>query len=143
MYEITKKPYQKWFKKNEPWNIGIADLINHPEETLGFHLGSFLQNNNFEMQPKLEDHDIIHVLTNTGTTVIDEIGMQYYLFGNGKRSLYLYMVMASGTLFYPDKMGKFVNFYERGKSALRFHDLEFSKMLQQPIVKIRQTFLIN
>lgn len=143
MYEITKKPYQKWFKRNQPWNIGIPDLINYPEETLGFQLGSFLQSNHFEMQPKLEDHDIIHVLTGIGTAVVDEIGMQYYLLGNGKRSMYLYIVIVSGTLFYPDKVSEFLNYYGRGKSALRFHDLEFLKMLQQPIAKIRQTFLIK
>ena len=143
MYEITKKPYQKWFKKSNPWNISIPELINYPDESLGFELGCFLRNNNFEMQPKLEDHVIIHVLTNTGTTVVEEIGMQYYLLGNGKRSLYCYMVVVSGTLFYANHMSSFLKYYERGKEALRFHDLEFVKMLAQPIVKIRQTFLIR
>ena len=143
MYEITKKPYQKWFKKNEPWNISIPELLHYPEESLGFHLGQFLNSNNFEMQPKLEDHDVIHVLTGISTNVEEEIDMQFYLMGNGKRSLYMFMVILSGTLFFPFGFKLFMEFYRRGKAAHHFHDLHFYNMLAQPIAKIRQTFSIQ
>ena len=88
MYEWTKKPYQRFFKNKKAWNIEKQELLAYPQETLGYHLEYFLQKNNFDIQPKLEDHDIIHVLTNTGISVREEIGMQYYLLGNGKNSLY-------------------------------------------------------
>ena len=143
MYEITKKPYQKWFKKNEPWNISIPELLEYPHESLGFHLGKFLRTNNFELQPKLEDHDVIHVLTGISTNVEEEIGMQFYLMGNGKRSLYLYMVVVSGALFFPFGLPLFLNYYRRGKSAHHFHHLDFSKMLLQPVGLIKETFKIN
>jgi hypothetical protein len=71
MYEWSKKPYQKFFKKNEPWNITPKELILLPNDSLGFQMGCFLLKYNFEMQPKLEDHDVIHVLTNTGVSVIE------------------------------------------------------------------------
>ncbi len=143
MYEISKKPYQKFIKKNQPWTIEKSDLMQHQTETLGYHLGNFLQKNNFDIQPKLEDHDVIHVLTNTGVTVPEEIGMQYYLFGNGKRSLYLYMVIASGTCFYPTRFQYFTEQYRKGKSAHRFHQLDFSKMLHFKIAVIQNTFNIR
>ena len=143
LYEISKKPYQKFFKKNEPWNISEKELLDYPEETLGFHLGCFLLKYSFEIQPKLEDHDVIHVLTNTGVSVPEEIGMQYFLFGNGKRSLYLYMVMLTGTLFYPTKIKYFRSQYQRGKSALLFHYLDYSKMLLIPVKTLQDTFNIR
>ena len=143
LYEMSKKPYQKYFKKNEPWNITMTELINYKEETLGFHLGCFLMKYNFEIQPKLEDHDIIHVLTNTGILVTDEIGMQYYLLGNGKKSSYLFMVIAIGTIFYPTRLKSFLNFYQRGKQSHQFYDLDFLKMLHQPISNIQFTFNIQ
>ncbi len=142
LYECTKKPYQKYFKKNEPWNIDKKQLFNFPKDSLGYGLGNFLHKNHFDIQDKLEDHDIIHVLTNTGISVYEEIGMQYYLFGNGKRSLYLYMVILSGTLFYPKQIKYFVEQYKRGKQAHSFHYLDFSKMLSMPIQSIQQTFNI-
>ncbi len=142
LYECSKKPYQKYFKKNEPWNIDKSLLMDYPEESLGFGLGNFLYKNHFDIQEKLEDHDIIHVLTGTGISVYEEIGMQYYLFGNGKRSLYLYMVIPTGTIFYPKRMSYFIEQYKKGKKAHTFHYLDFSKMLFMPIQTIQQTFKI-
>jgi len=143
LYEVSKKPYQKFFKSNLPWEVNQKDLLEFPEETLGFHLGCFLLKYNFEIQPKLEDHDVIHVLTNTGITVPEEIGMQYYLFGNGKRSLYLFMVLFSGTLFYPTKISYFLKQFKRGKQAFQFHYLDYSKMLLIPVDTIQRAFKIQ
>jgi ubiquinone biosynthesis protein Coq4 len=142
MYECTKKPYQKYFKKNEPWKIDKTKLFDYPEGSLGLALGNFLYKNHFEIQPKLEDHDIIHVLTNTGTSVLEEIGMQYYLLGNGKRSLYLFLVASIGIFFYPRQIIFFIQQYKKGKRALPFYYLDFSKMLLLPIQSIQQTFKI-
>lgn len=143
LYECTKKPYQKYFKKSEPWKIDKASLMDYPEQSLGYGLGNFLFKNHFDIQEKLEDHDIIHVLTNTGISVYEEIGMQYYLLGNGKKSLYLFMVILSGTLFYPRQLNYFIHQYKKGKQALTFYYLDFSKMLFLPVQTIQQTFKIQ
>lgn len=142
MYEWSKKPYQRFFKNKEAWDIDKQQLLQYSEESLGYHLGQFLHKNNFDIQPKLEDHDIIHVLTNTGVSVRDEIGMQYYLFGNGKNSLYLYLVIFVGTLFYISHMKYFMNEYTKGNRAFAFHSLDYSKMLMIPISTIQKTFNI-
>lgn len=143
MYELSKKPYQKYVKRNIEWNISLNQFLTFPEESLGFHLGCFLLKHNFDIQPKLEDHDVIHVLTDTGISVPEEIGMQYFLFGNGKKSLYLFMVILTGTIFYPTHFHSFLRYYKRGKNAHRFHDLDFLKLLNQPVNKIRETFKIQ
>lgn len=143
MYEWSKKPYQKFFKKNEPWPITSKELIGYPTESLGFHMGCFLLKYNFEIQPKLEDHDVFHVLTNTGVSVTEEIGMQYLLLGNGKRSAYQFAVIIIGTLFYPLQWKRFNIFYRRGKSAHQFYDLPFEKMLLEPLINIQNTFNIK
>ena len=142
MYECSRKPYQKYIKKSTPWEIDKEKLLQYPKDSLGFELGHFLDKNHFDIQPKLEDHDIIHVLTNTGILVADEIGMQYYLLGNGKRSLYLFMVILLGTPFYLRHISYFFQQYKKGKQALPFHYLDFSKMLLIPVQVIQQTFKI-
>jgi len=142
IYESTKKLYQKYLKRNEPWKIEKEELLHYPDGSLGLELGKFLFRNHFDIQEKLEDHDIIHVLTNTGISVYEEIGMQYYLLGNGKRSCYLFMVILSGTLFYPKRMKYFITQYKRGKRAHKFYYLDFSKMLLIPTCSIQQTFKI-
>ena len=143
LYEWSKKPYQKLLKSNPAWNISAQGLLRYPEHSLGFHLACFLLKHSFEIQPKLESHDVFHVLTDTGITVSEEIGMQFYLLGNGKRSPYLFSVIVLGGLLYPDQWKLFRKAYRRGRAALVFHQLDFLKLLHQPITKIKTTFLIH
>lgn len=142
LYETSKKPYQKWFKKNTPWNYTVQDLIQFPAESLGNQLGLFLDKHHFEIQEKLEDHDAIHVLTNTGISVVEEIGMQFFLLGNGKKSLYLFMVVLSGWCCYPNHISYFINEYKKGKKTHRMYDLEFLKILHLPLQQIREALAI-
>ena len=142
LYEWSLMPYQS-FKKNEAWNLTIDDLCNYPKESLGQHMGLFLHKNNFDLQGKLESHDVFHVLTNTGITVPEEISMQFYLLGNGKRSIYLLSVIFLGALLFPDYLKLFRSKYREGKAALAFHQLDFIKLLSQPIQRIKNTFLIH
>jgi ubiquinone biosynthesis protein Coq4 len=143
LYEATRKPYQLLFKKNQPWLIDRKELLKYPVESLGFNLGCFLLKHDFELQDQFEDHDVIHVLTQTNVATIDEIGMQYYLFGNGKRSFYLLLVLVTGLLFYPFQINYFFKEYKRGKIAYQFHHLDFCKMLYLPVATIREAFAIQ
>jgi len=142
LYEWSLIPYQS-FKSNTAWNIKIEELLQYSKDSLGYNLGYFLLQNNFDIQDKLENHDVFHVLTNTGITVPEEISMQYYLFGNGKRSIYLFTVIAIGGLLFPDYYKLFLSKYNRGKAALPFHQLNFLKLLNQPLQRIKDTFLIQ
>lgn len=90
-------------KKNPAWQTTLCDLLNFPSKTLGRGFGEFLRSNNFKLEPKLKNQLCFHLLTGIGITVWGEIGLQYYLLANGKISLYLAMVIATGTLFYPEK----------------------------------------
>lgn len=141
LYEWSVIPYQS-LKKNDAWAIGIEDLLQYSKDSLGFQMGNFLLLHNFNMQEKLESHDVFHVLTGTGITVPEEVSMQFYLFGNGKRSAYLFAVIFLGALLYPDYIKFFRSKYRLGKSALPFHQIDFKKLLNQPIERIKDTFLI-
>ena len=143
LYELGKIPYRYLFKAKRPWNISVNQLLQYSELSLGYHLGSFLLQHNFEPQPQLEDHDVFHVLTRTGITVKEEVAMQYYLLGNGKKSLFLLGTLLIGTLFYPEKIRLFIRSFRRGRKALSFHHLEFKQLLHIPITDIQSKFLIT
>ncbi|GEP50757.1 hypothetical protein FNO01nite_14290 [Flavobacterium noncentrifugens] len=121
----------------------IADLINFSEESLGFALAEFLQQHHFSKDPILEKRDIFHVLTNTGISARAQIGLQFYLIGNGKKSITTCLAAILGSMFYLHSLPFFFKKYKKGKNALLFHSLEFTKMLNQPLSKIRETFLIR
>lgn len=143
LYMLSKLPYQRFLKKNAPWNVTKEALLTYPVNSLGYDLGLFLTVNHFTMEPKLEDHDVMHVLIGIGTSVKEEIAMQFYLLGNGKRSIYLFMVVLFGTLFYPFEFPFFRSYYKRGRKALSFYDLDYSKLLMQPTENIRKAFKIQ
>lgn len=143
LYRTIKVPYQYFFKKNKPWNISVSDLLKFPQESLGFHYGCFLLKYNFNIQDSLEEHDAYHVLTNTGITVKDEIDMQFYLLGNGKRSPFVFIVIGTGLLFYPFQLKNFLKSYQKGKQAHAFYYLDFYKMLPIPIKTIQESFNIK
>ena len=106
-------------------------------------MGQFLLNNNYQVQDSLEEHDVFHVLTKIGTTVKEEVDMQFYLLGNGKKSLFVFIVIATGLLFYPNHYKSFYDCYRKGKKAHRFYDLNFYKLLQQPTSHIQSIFNIK
>ena len=144
IYKTIKKPYQMLFKKEtKAWDLSIKDFLEKPENSLGFHLGCFLLKHSFAIQPQLEEHDVYHVLTNTGITVKDEIAMQFYLFGNGKKSPFLFIVILTGILFYPFQINHFIKSYKKGKNAHQFYNLEFYKMLHIPLTELQFTFNIK
>ena len=104
-------------------------MLQFPTETFGFHLGEFLQQNNFQLIPKVERHDAYHTLTNYGTRVEEEIGLQYLCMGNGKKSPYMYGAILLGTLILPEYFGFYVKSFLVGKEANPFHHFDYEQVL--------------
>lgn len=140
LFTISQKIYTQLFKKHKAWNISKEELLQLTKDSFGFHLGSFLHKNGFELIPKVERHDAYHVLTGYSTNVEDEIALQWLCFGNGKRSKYMYGAIILGTLILPDYYKYYKESYQIGKNANSFHQLDFSKLLNTPIYNLRQCF---
>ena len=143
LYKIIKVPYTYFLKKNEPWGITINSFLEYETDTLGNDVGMFLKANNYNVQDGLEEHDVYHILTNIGTTVKEEVDLQFYLLGNGKKSLFVFIVIITGILFYPRHYKSFINYYKKGKDAYQFYDLNFLKLLRQPTYIIQSIFNIK
>jgi ubiquinone biosynthesis protein Coq4 len=138
LFEISEKFYVRNFKKNkQAWGLTRAELLHYPSTTFGYQMGVFLQQNNFELIPKVERHDAYHVLTGFGTRVEDEIALQYVCFGNGKRSPYLFGVMIIGTILLPDYLRYYLRSYYHGTRANSFHHWDFKKLLHLPLDELR------
>jgi ubiquinone biosynthesis protein Coq4 len=139
---LTTHDRMRDFFSNNRWSpMAKFELLSLPENTLGFALGSFLVTQQIDAPP--ENHDAVHVLTNTGTSTTEEIGLQYYLLGNGSRNPQLFFSLVVGTLLRPMQLDYFLAQYQKGKAAHYFHYLDFSSMLTVPVSTIRQTFKIS
>lgn len=127
------------FKKKQPWGISVSQLLTMPKNTFGYELGLFLSTHGFRLIPKVERHDAYHVLCGYGTTVEDEIALQYACFGNGKKTPYLYGVLFLGTIILPDYLPYYFKSYRFGKRAHSFHHFDFKKILPLDFNEFRST----
>ena len=139
LFEISQRVYTSLFKNHKPWNISRDELLTYPKTSIGWHLGKFLETNDFELIPKVERHDAYHTITGFGTCVEDEIALQYLCFGNGKRSPYLYGAMILGTIILPDYYKYYFKAYQLGKAAHSFHHYDFSRLLSISLESFRAT----
>ena len=128
------------FLKNAGLNtVNGQALLNYPEQSLGFELGCFLLRNNFDF----EQDDFFRILTSYDGDFTAEISLQYCLFGNGRRNVLSIAYMLGGTLLEPHKYAAFYAAFKKGRNAHRFHDLEFLKLLSQPLDYLQSSFNIS
>ena len=142
--ETTKGAYTKWFKRNTPsWELNINDLQIYNEPSLGKHMHHFLIQEGFSLMEKHESHDVFHVLTDYGTSKEDEIAMQCFLYGNGKKTLYMTLSILTGLVILPEFMRLFYRAYLRGKQAFPMYHLNYKPLLNYPLHKLKWMFNIN
>ena len=143
LFHISIAPYATFFKrKKESWGLTANDLLAYPNGSLGHATGLFLTANSFELMERLEDHDTYHVITGYGTDVPNEIAQQYFLFGNGKRTLYVIGVLLLSVLLLPDNMQQYLTAYKRGTASNPIHVLDMKSILNQPLKDIK-THIFN
>ncbi|WP_144283819.1 Coq4 family protein [Chryseobacterium echinoideorum] len=132
MYENSQKQYRKYFKKKKrQWQFNEEQLLSFKQDSLGRTLGEFYKKHGFRMIPKMENHDVYHLITDCSTNIQDEIAMQYLLFGNGKRSAYLLGVLVLGTIVFPEYCKTYINAYKKGRSMRTFYHWDFEGLLWQ------------
>lgn len=138
LYGWSQILYAKIFKRNKKaWGISKNEFLLYPEGTLGKAMGEFYHSKGFSVMPKLENHDVFHIITETGTEIQDEIAMQYLLLGNGKRSLYMFSMIGIGTFLFPEFISHYRKAYRKGKSMAQFHNMEFKGLLDSSVIYLR------
>ena len=134
LVEITKPIYVKFFKKNQKaWQQNKSTLKKFPPNTLGNSLGVFLEKEGFGLLPKLEDHDVLHVLLNYKTTIEGEVKMQFFLLGNRKKSSYALFTAIIGILLVPERFNEFLKEFRKGRKCINISKWDFEHLLCEPI----------
>ena len=134
LVEYTKPFYVKYFKKDQnAWQQNIHTLNRFPLKTLGNSLGRFLEREKFQLMPKLEDHDVLHVLLNYKTTIEGEVKMQFFLLGNRKRSWYAFFTAIIGVCLVPERIKPFFYEFRKGRRCINISNWDFEHLLCEPI----------
>lgn len=139
LVEWTKPWYALWFKRGrEAWPHTVQSLKRFPQRSLGRELGEFLEREGLDMMPKLEDHDVLHVLMRYKTTVVDEARMQFFLLGNHKKSVYALFTVCVAVLLIPEHLHSFWLEFRKGRRCARISRWDFRYLLREPTEMLRK-----
>jgi len=119
------------------WNLSPDDFLNYPEGSLGNELGKFYRSQNFEPISKAERHDVFHVLLGYSTNVIDEGSMQFFLWGNGKISIFTLGAAIGTAILFPNRFEKYQTAFMRGKQAVNISKWNFKNLLKEDTSKLK------
>ena len=123
--------------KDKNWNISTAQLLQYPEGSLGKTLGEFLKQHEVELLAGAEYHDIHHILFDYPISFKDEVALQFFLHGNGKKSFASFSTRLGAWLLLPTQW-KYLNAaYERGKRCKDITKLNYKALLYEDVSHIK------
>lgn len=141
--EKVKPFYAAVFKRQvKPWQVNIEQLRGCTKDSLGFALATFLDSNNFRLEPYFENHDVYHVVLGFTNTAEDEALMQFWLLGNGKTTFFTLMTTLLCLLILPELIPQFIQQYRQGKSCFPVQQLDYENLLDCPLSEIRQVITL-
>jgi hypothetical protein len=123
--------------KDKNWNLSSTELLKFSEGSLGKALGEFLKKQQVELLVGAEYHDIHHVLFDYSVSFKDEIALQFFLHGNGKKSIASISTRIGAWCLLPTEWKYLKASYDRGRRCKDISVLNFKSMLHQDLTQIK------
>ena len=131
--------YRDLFKNNKlSWGESRESLERFSEGTLGKQLSNFLYENSIDLQPKMENHDVFHVILGYNTSLPEEAALHFFLIGNNKKSRYAKIAALVGFAIFPEYISLYRSAYRRGKNTCHFTSWEFKDLLFMEVIQFRE-----
>jgi ubiquinone biosynthesis protein Coq4 len=127
--------------KEKNWNLSTAELLQFPEDSLGKALGKFLKKSGVEPLAGAEYHDVQHVLLDYSISFKDEVALQFFLHGNGKRSIASVSTMIGAWCILPMHWSYLKTSYKRGKNSKDISALSVKALLGQDLAQVKNALV--
>jgi ubiquinone biosynthesis protein Coq4 len=121
------------------WNLTTEDLLLYPEGSLGKALGRFLKKSGVEPLAGAEYHDLEHVLFDFSISFKDEIGLQFFLHGNGKKSFASISTIIGAWFILPTHWKYLKDSYRKGQECKDISKLNLKAMLHQNLNEVKHS----
>lgn len=129
-------------KKRRAWNLKPDDFLKFRPGSLGYTLGTFYRREQFDPVAKAERHDVFHVLLGYSTDVVDEAAMQFFLWGNGKPSLFTVGTCFISALLFPNRIPYFLHHYRKGARSAPIGRWDFRELLSEDLDVLKNRIFI-
>ncbi len=124
--------------KEKNWNLSTARLLQFPQDTVGRALGEFLDKHNLEPLAGAEYHDVQHVLLDYSISFKDEVALQFFLHGNGKKSIASVSTLIGAWCLLPAQWKYLRESYKKGKKCKDISTLSLKALLDQNLNQIKK-----
>lgn len=131
------------FSNPEKLKEKVEKLDQLEEGTLGKEIAKCLKENNLNLVPHYESHDLKHALLNFKMTPLDEIRMQSFMIGNGNRSIPSLAIFIFGAMLLPNKWKLFRKDFQEGKKAIPIKSWSIEAFADRPINELRKKVFIS
>lgn len=129
-------------KKRMAWNLKPDDFLKFRPGSLGYTLGTFYRREQFVPVAKAERHDVFHVLLGYSTDVVDEAAMQFFLWGNGKPSVFTIGTCLISAGLFPNRISYFIRHYRKGTRSVAIGDWDFKQLLAEDLDVLKNRIFI-
>lgn len=137
-------PYFKLVRRGYNFPYSVKDLQHFEEGTVGRALYSFFFNNDLELLPHYEKHDIKHVVLGYPPTEEGEVSLQCFMLANGRITAPVIFSVFVGVLIMPESWFTFRKAWKRGRATPCLNKLNWFGLMPQPLSEVRkQIFLIS
>ncbi|MES2514680.1 MAG: Coq4 family protein, partial [Bacteroidota bacterium] len=119
------------------WNLTTEGLLQYPEGSVGKELGKFLKKSGVEPLVGAEYHDLEHVLFDYSISFKDEVGLQFFLHGNGKKSFASVSTIMGAWFILPTQWKYLKNSYVKGKKCKDISKLNLKDLLNDNLNQVK------
>lgn len=130
-------PYLKLMRKNYQFPYSLKSLQRLPEGTVGQELYTFFFNNDLELMPYYEKHDIKHVVLGYPPTEEGEVCLQCFMLANGHYTFPTLFSVGVGFVIMPEKWKAFRKAWIRGRRTASLDHIDWFGLVAQPMQQVR------
>lgn len=135
-------PYFKLVRRNYNFPYTLAQLQQYPEGTVGRELYRFFSDNNLDMLPHYEKHDIKHVVLGFPPSEAGEVCLQCFMLANGRITLPVVFSVAVGLVILPESWAACRKAWKQGRAIPSLNRLDWFALVPEPLAEVRQRLLI-
>lgn len=125
--------------KDKNWNLSASELLKFPQGSVGKAVGEFLKEHGVELLTGAEYHDIQHVLFNYSISFKDEVALQFFLHGNGNKSIASISTCIGAWCLLPTEWKYLKSSYERGKQCRDISKLDLRSILKENFEEVKSS----
>lgn len=107
--------------------------------TVGRAVAELLDQNNFKLIPKFENHDLKHLILGYNMTIEDEVRMQAFLVGNGNYTIPCLIFLSLG-LFMPELWKELIVEYKKGERTKSIYYLTLDNSMNRSIYELQKEY---